>query len=73
MLDWINFALYVKPTLKVNACGDYYDNAVLECALTSNADFVVTGDTDLLVLHSFKKNPIITPVYFVRDILKILC
>jgi putative PIN family toxin of toxin-antitoxin system len=71
MEDWINFALYVKPVQHVTICRDPDDNAVLECALAAAADFIVTGDFDLLTLHSFGKIPIITPGDFVRDILKI--
>ena len=71
MEDWINFALYVKPAQHVTVCRDPDDNAVLECALSANADFIVTDDADLLVLHSFSSIPIITPGDFVRDILKI--
>ena len=30
------------------------DNAVLECALTAPARFIITGDEDLLVLDTFE-------------------
>ncbi len=30
------------------------DNAVLECAIEGNAEFIVTGDTDLLELKNFR-------------------
>ncbi len=33
---------------------DADDDAVLACALAARADLVVSGDDDLLVLHSFK-------------------
>ena len=71
MADWVNFAVYVKPAVRVMACRDPDDNAVLECALASNADYIVTGDADLLSLGNFHKMPIVNPGCFVRDILKI--
>ena len=40
------------------------DDAILAAALSSRADFIVTGDQDLLVLKSFRDIPILTPAYF---------
>ena len=71
MADWVNFAVYVTPVSRVTVCRDPGDNAVLECALTAGADFIVTGDDDLLTLHSFHGIPIHTPAFFIRDVLKI--
>ena len=39
---------------------DADDDAVLACALAARADLIVSGDADLLVLHSFKGIPIVT-------------
>ena len=36
------------------------DNRVLECALAGNADCIITGDKDLLILHPFRNIPILT-------------
>jgi uncharacterized protein len=44
--------VYVKS--KVTLCKDEADNRVLECALDGKADYIVTGDKDLLSLKSFK-------------------
>ena len=38
----------------VTLCKDEADNRVLECALDGKADYIVTGDKDLLSLKSFK-------------------
>lgn len=46
-------AIIVNPVRKVNDCRDAKDNIVLECALQGKADFIVTGDKDLLCLHPF--------------------
>jgi len=44
------------------------DDIVLECALSGNADFVVTGDKDLLVLDPFRGIRIVSPVAFLRHL-----
>jgi putative PIN family toxin of toxin-antitoxin system len=43
----VDYTLDVVPT-------DADDNRVLECALKAGSDTVVTGDTDLLVMGSFR-------------------
>jgi putative PIN family toxin of toxin-antitoxin system len=53
---------------KVNVCEDEDDNRVLECALDGNADYIVTGDIDLLNLREYKGIDIVK----VGDFLKIL-
>jgi len=50
----------------IDICRDPKDNPVLECAVAGKADFIVTGDKDLLVLKSFRKIPIITPRKFLK-------
>ena len=43
------------------------DNRVLECAVTSRADAIVTGDTKhLLKMKSYRGIPILSPVDFIR-------
>jgi putative PIN family toxin of toxin-antitoxin system len=42
-------------------CRDPNDDFILECALTGNADLIVTGDKDLLSLVSFRGIRILTP------------
>ena len=42
-------------------CRDREDDAILACALSAEADYLVTGDTDLLELGTFKGIKIITP------------
>lgn len=40
-------------------CRDADDDHVLACALAARAELIVTGDTDLLVLHPFRGIPIL--------------
>lgn len=57
---------FVEPSEKVSVCRDEKDNKFLEAALASNADFLITGDKDLLVLKKYKKTKIITPRRFLE-------
>ena len=54
----------VLPQITATACRDPKDNKFLEAAAEGNADAVVTGDSDLLVLHSFQGIPILRPAEF---------
>lgn len=56
----------VETTERVFACRDPKDNRFLECALAGHADYLVTGDLDLLVLHPFRGIPILRPAEFLR-------
>jgi hypothetical protein len=59
-------AIRIKPRcLHIDICRDPADNFILELASEAKADFIVTGDKDLLVLKSFRKIPIITPKEFI--------
>jgi putative PIN family toxin of toxin-antitoxin system len=40
---------------------DLDDNRILECALSGKADYIVSGDSDLLSLKRFKKIQIFSP------------
>jgi hypothetical protein len=48
----------------IKACRDPKDNIVLECALAGKADFIVTGDNDLLSIKTFRGIVILTPQQF---------
>ena len=55
----------VEPEkLAAPVCRDSDDDAVLTLARSSNADCLVTGDHDLLVLQAFEGAAIITPRAF---------
>lgn len=45
-------------------CRDPNDDAILACALEAKADYLVTGDADLLELKMFKGVRIVTPRSF---------
>jgi putative PIN family toxin of toxin-antitoxin system len=58
-------ASIVEPVHVVaNACRDHNDLAVLGTAKAGNADILITGDKDLLVLKRFESTIILTPRQF---------
>lgn len=54
----------VLPQKTITTCRDPKDNKFLEAAVESNADAIVSGDSDLLVLHPFQGLPILRPADF---------
>ncbi len=62
-------ATIVKPKpLSEPVCRDPDDDVVLATALTANAEMILTGDKDLLVLKQFQGIKIISPRQFVERI-----
>lgn len=54
------YGLLVKVTTDVNKCRDFKDNFLLNLDIDSKADYIVTGDNDLLVLKKIGKTTILT-------------
>jgi len=50
----------------VHACRDPRDNKFLEVAINGEADVIVSGDEDLLILHPFRGIEIVTPKIYVE-------
>ncbi len=62
-------AIFIENiTTKIVACRDSKDDKFLTLAVAANADYIVSGDEDLLVLHPFQGIQIIKPAAFL-DIL----
>jgi uncharacterized protein len=53
-------------SLKVDLCRDPNDNMILASAIEANADFIITGDKDLLVLKEVNGIKIVTVSEFLR-------
>lgn len=68
LLDWIErVALRVEPTILGKRRGrDAKDEPFLACALASRADYLITKDKDLLVLHRPFGIHILPPREFIR-------
>lgn len=58
--------IIVAPALPVPVCRDPDDDTVLACAQAARADFIVSGDDDLLILKEFQNIPIITPAQAIQ-------
>jgi len=54
----------VEITEEISECRDEKDDKFLELAVSGNADLIVSGDDDLLVLNPFRGIPILTPKEF---------
>ena len=53
---------FVVPDVTVSGvCHDSSDDNILACALMAKADYLVTGDADLLEIKDFKGTRIVTP------------
>lgn len=55
---------WVDPEIRVDLCRDEDDNRVLECALEGKANFILTGDRDLLDLPPIEGLAILAPDAF---------
>jgi putative PIN family toxin of toxin-antitoxin system len=53
-------ALFVKILTKINICRDAKDNYLLALAIDSKADFLITGDKDLLSIKQIEITKIIS-------------
>lgn len=62
--ELISSAQIVEIRTQVVICRDPKDNKFLELAVDGNANYLVTGDRDLLTLDSFRKTEILTPAQF---------
>jgi uncharacterized protein len=53
--------LFIESILPVSACRDPKDDKFLALAVTGQADFILSGDQDLLILHPFQAVEILSP------------
>ena len=56
----------IEPSSKFDIVRDKSDNKIIECAYDGKADYIVTGDTDLLEIKEFKGIKIITAKEFIE-------
>jgi putative PIN family toxin of toxin-antitoxin system len=55
----------IKGDLRV--CRDPNDDMILECAVLAGAQFIISGDKDLLALESYRGIRIVTPAEFLAE------
>ena len=59
---------FIEVASAINICRDLKDNFILALSIDGNADYIVTGDKDLLSLNGFKGKKIITINEFIKII-----
>ena len=58
---------FVIPKIKHSAVNrDFDDNKIIDCAIESKADYIITGDDDLLSLKEYKSIKIINAFDFIN-------
>lgn len=58
----------IVPRKKINVCRDKKDNQILGLCLVGEADFLITGDKDLLFLKKFGNTKILKPKEFLKSL-----
>jgi putative PIN family toxin of toxin-antitoxin system len=66
IFKFIEKAELVTITETITACRDPKDNQFLELAINGNANVLLTGDQDLLILHPFRNVSILTVTDFLN-------
>ena len=56
----------IRPSRSLAVCRDLKNDKFLEVAVDGNADVIVSGDNDLLVLNPFEGIAIVPPVRFLE-------
>lgn len=65
LLDYIHkHAEYIEVSSKVNITRDKKDNFLIELCIDGKADYLITGDEDLLSIKKIKKTSILKIVDF---------
>jgi putative PIN family toxin of toxin-antitoxin system len=64
LLRFLGIPILVKTS--ISFCRDPEDDKFLELAVDGHADYIVSGDKDLLILNSFRGIAIITPAAFLK-------
>ena len=59
---------FIEVASVITICRDLKDNFILALSIDGNADYIVTGDKDLLSLNGFKGKKIITINEFIKII-----
>ena len=54
------YGILIKVTSEVKICRDFKDNFLLNLAIDGNADYLVTGDEDLLEIKNIQETKILT-------------
>ena len=64
-IEKIGKKIFISGEIK-GICRDKDDDAVIECGLLSSADYLITGDNDLLVLEKYQGIKILSANEYLR-------
>jgi putative PIN family toxin of toxin-antitoxin system len=62
--DLIESIEMIEIITEINLCRDPKDNKFLELAINGKADYLISGDQDLLILNPFQEISILSPQAF---------
>lgn len=69
----ISYSFLIKPNTKLNVIKeDEQDNRILECALESGANYIISGDPHIRELKKFKDIEMVSPTEFLEIIKNII-
>jgi uncharacterized protein len=68
LASYLSYAEHIAILHKVDICRDIQDNKFLDLAINSQADYLLTGDKDLLVIEEIYKTKIINTKQFLQSI-----
>ncbi|MBI2675361.1 MAG: putative toxin-antitoxin system toxin component, PIN family [Candidatus Aenigmarchaeota archaeon] len=63
----LTYSHVVQPSSKFDVVRDKSDNKIIECAFDGQANYIVTGDPDLLALKEFRWIKIVTAKEFLTS------
>lgn len=67
---WLHFIVQYSHLIhthrKVHVCRDADDDMYLDCAVEGSAEYIVSGDKDLLTLQNFMGVKIVSPMNFTK-------
>ena len=66
LATFVERTVLIEIVVNVQACRDPKDDKVLDLTLNGDADYIITGDRDLLVLHPFCGVQIVTVENFLK-------
>ncbi len=66
LLDFFTVIEFIEITESISVCRDFKDDKLLELAVSGRAEFIITGDQDLLILNPFRDIQIVTVQSFLE-------
>ena len=58
---------FITITRRITLCRDTADDKFLDVSVNGKADYLITGDQDLLILQSIENIPILSPSDFLKQ------